>query len=92
MPAAHLNENQFFYAIRLCWFVMKIFSFVLNEIKVIQKTNFQGQWTVGEMIIQNGLIEPKIVSIICVAIFLICATPLLKLGAENTPILSEISK
>ncbi len=38
--------------------------------QVIQKTNFQGHWAAGEIKIQNGPIEPKMVSIVCASLVL----------------------
>ncbi len=75
-----MEKSNFLYGFRLCSI----------RTKVIQKTNFQGQRTAGEMKIQNGPIKPKMVLFICTsfvqvcaAIFFVCATPILKLGAKT---------
>ncbi len=44
------------------------------------------------MKIQYGSIELKMVSIVCAAIFFVCATPLLKPGAKTTGTQVEILK
>ncbi len=50
-----------------------------------KKSNFQGQWAFADMKIQNGGIEPKMVSTVCAGLFsnffFICGTRLPKLGS-----------
>ncbi len=62
-----MEKSNFLYGIRLWWKFFRLYSI---RKKVIQKTNFQGQWAAGEMKIQNEPIKPKIVSIICASFVL----------------------
>ncbi len=90
--ATHLKENQIFLMTLICagW-CGKFFRVCSVRSKVIIKTNFQGHWASGDMKIQNGQLEPKMVLIVgpsfvlvCVANFFICATPFPKLGPKTT--------